>query len=665
MKFDHIKLKNYRQYKDALIEFPPFDRKKSFIIIIGGTGTGKTNLLNAVTWCLYGVEYNIRDKDKALPMVNLATFDEMEEGAFSEVVVEIQMRRKKSERLIFRRELIVKKRNGRPIVVPDYGSDAPGGSKFTLIRQIGKNMVPVTDPQYIVNTLLPQSIEEYFFFDGERLDAYFKGESRIEVMKAVYKISQIGLLERLIEHLGNRKMAFTKKAKKISPQIEEIRGELEIYQKSLERVSEELDRLRSDRNAAEREFEKYSDRLRRSSNVNVRQLEEERLELEGEIDELDDRISDLRKDKLQLLIESAPAIFLNAPLTKLSKLIEERDESGKIPPEYRKSFINRLLREEKCICDTDLRKNKEAKKKLESLLSEYDEVSELSNLLIRMQGHINLLQRTAGKFDQLRIGRIRTMRDYEKQREDRSKRLKRIKEQIESIDVDKIMHWETERQRWSRKKEELNVTIGAKNEHLRGYKKRIDGLEKELDEELKKIERGKELARIREFCRKAENAAETIKEEIMHDIKNSIEKKTREQFLSLIWKASDYRDLKIDDKYNVSVVHQSGFEGLGTLSAGEGIVLAMAFMAALNSESGFDAPIIIDTPLGRIAGEPRKRIAANLPNYLPDEQVTMLVTDTEYTEDVRELLSKRVGKTFKIDFTETGAGGIAEVVPVE
>jgi len=104
-------------------------------------------------------------------------------------------------------------------------------------------------------------------------------------------------------------------------------------------------------------------------------------------------------------------------------------------------------------------------------------------------------------------------------------------------------------------------------------------------------------------------------------------------------------------------------EGIGTLSAGERQVLALSFMAALNSVSGFDVPIIIDTPLGRISKEPKKSIARNLPKYLKGEQVTLLVTEEEYTPEVRASLSGRVGKSYVIEFKETGNGNLAEVIP--
>jgi len=54
-------------------------------------------------------------------------------------------------------------------------------------------------------------------------------------------------------------------------------------------------------------------------------------------------------------------------------------------------------------------------------------------------------------------------------------------------------------------------------------------------------------------------------------------------------------------------------------------------------------------------------IARNLPNYLKDKQVILLVTEEEYTPEIREKLAKRVSEEYLIEFHE--AENIAKVVP--
>jgi DNA sulfur modification protein DndD len=97
------------------------------------------------------------------------------------------------------------------------------------------------------------------------------------------------------------------------------------------------------------------------------------------------------------------------------------------------------------------------------------------------------------------------------------------------------------------------------------------------------------------------------------------------------------------------------------LSAGEKQVLALSFMAALSDISGFTAPIVIDTPLGRISSEPKELIAQNLPAYLEDTQITFLMTDEEYTSTVQGLIQDRVANEYKLNY----ANGTTEVTAYE
>ena len=67
------------------------------------------------------------------------------------------------------------------------------------------------------------------------------------------------------------------------------------------------------------------------------------------------------------------------------------------------------------------------------------------------------------------------------------------------------------------------------------------------------------------------------------------------------------------------------------LSAGQSLILTLAFVAALRAPTGYKFPLVVDSPLGKIDSGNRQNIAKRLPKYLPNEQLTLLVTDTEYT----------------------------------
>ncbi len=666
MWIEHIKLKNYRQYRDVSLKFGKPKDKKNFIVIQGANGSGKTNLVNAITWCLYGKEKHMGSKYAGLPMVNTLAAEELENGKIIEVEVEIQLRDQDGKKINLKRNMSYKKSDeGKLLKIPHPIANSEDGSRLTMMREINRDMIDVEDPSYVLRYLIPESIEEYFFFDGERLDDYFRETTGTRIREAVFKISQVELLEKVIEHLEKRKNEFIKKEKHLGSKAQEIISQKEVYEESLRNYKEQLKEHKTQKDLAEQKEEEYNEKLRGCSAPAAKRLQEEREEIEKDLNSIEENIIELEKRKSDYLISISPQIFAYHALIKANTLISSREEAGDIPPNYKKNFIEGLLDKGECICGTDISTDNEHRKRIEKLLKQCDEITNISEELITLNVAVKSALEEIEDFPERRESYNRKLREYEEMRKSKSKRLKKISEEISGMDTDKISMWEEKLQEYKKLKEDLIGKIKEMEYRCGEAEKTIKKLESELEKELEKEEQLEETKNIIAFCNTCLEQATQIKERIMKEVRKEIEDKTKKQFFELIWKREEYKDITIDEEYNISVQHQSGMEGIGTMSAGERQALALSFMAALNSVSGFDVPIIIDTPLGRLSKEPKNNIARKLPNYLKEKQVILLVTDSEYTPEVREKLLDRLIAEYRIDFRETSVGNIAKVVTYE
>lgn len=666
MRLESIMLKNFRQYRDEIIEFAYSDKKRNLTVIQGTNGAGKTNLLNAITWCLYAQEMHLGDKYKALPLMNTATIAEMQSGTVREVLVQICMRDEENKQIIITRTLsFVKTEKGRMQQTSDHYANSPDGSVFKIGRQIGREIKLDRYPEYTLSKIIPATIQEYFFFDGERLDDYFRESSGEKIRKAVFKMSQLDIMKRAIDHLGGLKSDLLRKYKGLNPEVDSIRVEIERCAEQSTEHEKQLDRQKVERRQAAEQKQEFVAKLRGSSVPRIMQLDEERDKIRSDLANVRERLDELEKEKFAYLVGRAPYILGYRAIMVTKKLLESRKEAGDLPPQYRKGFVEKLIRTGTCICGTDISEETEHRRKVVRLLEGCDAISDMSGELMEEYGRITGILGSLQGFRKTQTDYGRRIKELEANVVEKSKRLDQITDEIEQVDVEKIRFWEGKRQEYETIEDRLKENIGRMKYIVDQDRKKLDDLNRRLMRELEKEEKYAILRRTLDLCDETIREAEKTRDSIMEDVQMEIEEKTKKQFFRLMWKKRTYKDVTIDKEYNISVRDQSGMEAIGALSAGERQMLALSFMAALNIISGFDSFIVIDTPLARLSKSVKETLADNLSDFFEDKQVCLLVTDEEYSSQVRKKLLPSIGREYKIQFIEGPSGSKARVVNYE
>ena len=91
MKIFEVEIENYRQYKGTNSISFSIDPEKNFTIIEGDNGGGKSNLMNAINWCLYGDEMFKSKNNEGREIVNELALQELNDGDSTRAYVSLKI----------------------------------------------------------------------------------------------------------------------------------------------------------------------------------------------------------------------------------------------------------------------------------------------------------------------------------------------------------------------------------------------------------------------------------------------------------------------------------------------------------------------------------------------------------------------------------------------
>ena len=128
-----------------------------------------------------------------------------------------------------------------------------------------------------------------------------------------------------------------------------------------------------------------------------------------------------------------------------------------------------------------------------------------------------------------------------------------------------------------------------------------------------------------------------------------------EAFNGLVRRKRLIKAVDIDpDSFAIRLVSKTGkYIDTTELSAGERQLYAISMLWALGKTSGRELPMIIDTPLSRLDSLHREALMGT---YLPNagDQVIMLCTDTELTDEIAAMVEPYVSRTYEIGVIDHG-----------
>lgn len=640
IQFLSVEGEDYRQYNGEFEIDLAVDKEKHINVIEGHNGAGKSNILNAITLCFYDEETHIDDSNlEADPLVNLQRLAELEPGDTATGYVTVKLGYDKPD-YIFTREFTTAKQAD--------GTYSESTGDLQLKQRIGQDMHPVENPNAQLNQILPTGVHEYFLFDGERLDEFFEEGYADRVKEGILDVSHIELLNESLRHLQSVQSRLEKRSSEFEGNVSEAEREHRAEKESLKQLEDELETAEGELDKAHDRRDELDKDLRESSQEDVREKQLERERLRERLEEKEDELEKAKHETGSSLTKAGISVYNFDGLQFGLSRLEELEQQGELPPKIQEWFIDRLLERGTCICGEDL----DADSRRENLKHLQKEVADIEGGNIEGKIRIpDLLNSVDSAVDDLldERQRMEDLRDERASIQDEIDEISAFLQKKDTIDAEDAAALETQREEVNDRIEELNRRIARIEKDIEQQQEVVDEKKKEWEHEMEKDKQHQILLGRVQFVEQAREKIEEIRSNILDQVRNETQDRLEEYFNELIWKDERY-EIHLTEDYEVEVEGPTDKKKLASLSAGERQILALAFMSALSQISGFSAPIIIDTPLGRISSEPRKRIAAQLPGYLEGRQVTLMMTDEEYTDEVAAHLNNYISNEYELEY---------------
>ncbi len=643
MKLISITICNFRQFYGKTPEIKLAYGDRNTTVIHGNNGSGKTALMNAFTWVLY-------EKFSAAfaaveQLVNKRALTEAENGkgvaCWAEIIFEHDNKRYQVKRLCraYKSENTVEH------------------TKSELFMQVagdeGRWMPPFQHPDDIIGRILPESLHQYFFFDGERIEQIVRHDKKAEIAEATKELLGVEVLNRSIRHLGEAKKSLETDLKQIgNPETKQLL-------KDKQKLEQEVDQLSTRQVEIEQELANQGE-LKKAVNGNLlelggaRDLQKLRDELEMQQDSFKQQIVQATDALKRAISLRGYGVFLLDAAAEFQVIVGGLREGGSLLSGIQRPFVEELLATERCICGAELIEGSESRQNVSNWMDKAG-VGDVEETTIRISDRVNELDKQVLDFwseidsQQANVSRSRT-------------ELSRVENQLDGIHSKLRNFPDGDVSRLQKRLDEIEVKIGelhresgSNQQQIESLRVQVAGFDKQIDKQ--QMNEGKQILAQRRIAA-TQNAIDRlieVRSRLEKQFCSQLEKRVQDIFTQISF--TPYTP-KLSDKYELTLVENtSGKEALVAASTGENQILSLSFIGGIidgvrewsqkNTLMGPDSstfPIVMDSPFGSLDEIYRKQIANKLPKLA--NQLVILVTKTQWRGEVAKEMESCTGREY-------------------
>lgn len=642
-----LEIYNFRQYIGSqTVEFST-DPEKNVTVLIGVNTSGKTTIVRAFEWCLYG-----KNGFEDPVLLNSNIREKMYEGDTQEVHVAVTFEHNDMTYTVKRlyKYLCNERKTEDGKIVVNLNKKPEEDLSLEYLQSDGQTKTPI-DKSNITESLdrvLPKDLSDYFFFGGERISGI---ANRTDLSKAVRGLMRLDVLENARSHVASVVKSFESKIDTSGDaNAQKAKDSLETFKAKKAELEEEKENLDQQVKYWKTKENEFSAELAKSNIDQVKQAKRERDKIESTIRSEEAKLERAKTDLVKKFNHRPYAFFGLPTIGKTLEMLKKlQEENGNIEcvPDMEQGAIDYLIKRGYCLCGTHLD------------LGTVPYIKVMEERKILPPEYIGSAIQT---YKDKAEGYLAGSEDYKKGIEEKYKEIRALQREIGILkdELEKqsnIIIDDTDAKEIEKKRKDANTKyLEAKADYdvcvskIGGYNSNIKNCEEAIDKYAKSSTKNAHVARYIMYSQKVYQwLSDTYKgkEEI---VRVELQKRVNDNFARMY---HGERSIIIDDKYRVKYSDITTEESDGLKA-----VKSFAFIASLVSMAkdkilddsemklGQVYPLVMDAPFSNVDEIHIDNICKILPNTANQVIMAVMQKDWEYAATN---LQKYVGKSYMIE----------------
>jgi DNA sulfur modification protein DndD len=627
MKLLRAEFENFRLLRDLEIQFAN-DPKRHLTVIRAANESGKTTILHALQWALYG--------DAALPGkgdgFRLHPIDwEASDGRRVPITATVEFELTTHRRVAG--DMRETRRRFRLVRSAFEDVDSEARRSASTVRLFALNdsgASPIDAPEALINDELPPELREVFFTDGDRALSFIEADvalstKRERVQRAIRSLLGLGVIDDAIKHVRKSAAEVNKKAKQIGSD-----SKLNKIASRLEAIDETWNNLEDDLKDTKQQFAAFEEKVNETDRKIAESLQrgdkrklQKALDLaKRDIKQFDVQITAANKEHSALFRSRSIATDLLAPLfASAFEKLEELHDQGKIPNTTIPVLEDRLSAEI-CICGETLKAGDPGGEKrcahIQKLIDDSQRADEIQEIITDLYYGAKPLQSDEDE------GASAWLKDYKKiverrdgiqnLRDEAGRKLRALELELDALPDTDIQGLRETLRQYKEQRDRRLMRRSAVETQLTGLRREREELEGVRDRLLREQNRGTRILAELKVAQDVMKVLRSAYERITNEELAKVSELMNDIFLEMIGADPEQnaiiRRAKISPAFDI-IVYGPNDRRLNPdrdLNGASRRALTLAFILALTKVSEVEAPNVIDTPLGMTSGYVKRSI---------------------------------------------------------